>query len=170
MQAGQDQSFRGEGPVREGNTYERHKLFVYLFFGSITLFAQGDRGTITGTVSDPAGAVIANASIDVKNSETGIVYQTTTTATGNYTLAQVPVGKYELTATAPGFKKYVRPNIAVEVARLASLVFPTPAGGSLSSPDYARPAPRRIAWVPVVWRAWARADTARLARSRSPNK
>lgn len=85
------------------------------------LYAQGDRGTITGTVADPAGAVIANAAIEVRNSETGAVYPTATTATGNYTIAQVPAGTYEMTVTAPGFKKYVRPNIAVEVAQIVRL-------------------------------------------------
>ena len=77
------------------------------------MFAQSDRGTITGTVSDPAGAVIANAAIDVRNSETGVLYQTTTTSTGNYTIAQVPPGPYQMTVTAPGFKTYIRQNIVV---------------------------------------------------------
>src|SRR5215467_7695482 len=85
------------------------------------MFAQSDRGTITGTVSDPAGAVIANAAIDVKNSETGVLYQTTTTSTGNYTIAQVPPGPYQMTVTAPGFKTYIRQNIVVEVAQVVRL-------------------------------------------------
>jgi hypothetical protein len=70
--------------------------------------AQSDRGTITGTVSDPAGAVVAGAPIEARNVETGAVYQAATTATGNYTLAQLPTGTYELTVTVTGFKKYVR--------------------------------------------------------------
>ncbi len=85
------------------------------------LFAQGDRGTITGTVTDPAGAVIATAAIEVRNSETGVVSQTASTATGNYTIAQVPAGTYEMTVTAAGFKKYIRPNIAVEATQVVRL-------------------------------------------------
>jgi hypothetical protein len=85
------------------------------------LYAQSDRGTITGTMADPAGAIVANAAIEVRNSETGVVYQTTTTATGNYTLSQLPAGSYEMTVTAPGFKKYVRQNIVVEVAQIVRL-------------------------------------------------
>jgi hypothetical protein len=80
-------------------------------------FAQGDRGTITGTVSDPAGAVVASAQIEAKNVDSGAVYSATTTAAGIYTLVQVPVGTYELSVTVPGFKKYVRQNIRVEVAQ-----------------------------------------------------
>jgi hypothetical protein len=66
-------------------------------------FAQTDRGTITGTVSDPAGAVVANAVVEAKNTESGITFQAGTSATGNYTLAQVRVGTYEVNATSAGF-------------------------------------------------------------------
>ena len=83
--------------------------------------AQSDRGTITGTISDPAGAVVASAAIEIKNSETGVVYQAATTATGNYTLAQIPVGTYEMSVAVPGFKKYVRQNIGVDVAQTVRL-------------------------------------------------
>ena len=43
---------------------------LFLIVG-VAAFAQGDRGTITGTVSDPAGAVVANAAIDARHVETG---------------------------------------------------------------------------------------------------
>jgi hypothetical protein len=81
------------------------------------IFAQSDRGTITGTIADPAGAVVANALIEARNIETGAQYRSASTATGNYTLAQLPTGSYELTVTVPGFKKYVRPNIVLPVAQ-----------------------------------------------------
>ncbi len=79
-------------------------------------FAQSDRGTITGTIADPAGAMIPNASIEAQNTQTGAMYQTVTTATGNYTLAQLPAGIYQLTASMPGFKQFVRTGITVMVA------------------------------------------------------
>jgi hypothetical protein len=79
--------------------------------------AQSDRGNITGTVSDPAGAMIPNTPIEAKNIQTGAVYQTVSSTTGNYTLAQLPVGVYQLTATQPGFKQYIRTGITVMVAQ-----------------------------------------------------
>jgi protocatechuate 3,4-dioxygenase beta subunit len=82
---------------------------------------QSDKGTITGTIVDPAGAVIAGAPIEVKNADTGIVYDAASSATGNFTLVQVPAGKYEMSVTVPGFKKYVRQNITVEVAQTVRL-------------------------------------------------
>ncbi|MCU1337225.1 MAG: hypothetical protein JWO19_2806 [Bryobacterales bacterium] len=87
-----------------------------IIFASV-VFAQGDRGTITGTIADPAGAVIANAPVQGRNVETGATYQAASTTTGNYTLSQLPAGAYEITVTVPGFKKYVRQGLTVEVAQ-----------------------------------------------------
>jgi len=84
---------------------------------ALTLFAQSDRGTITGTVADPAGAVVAGAPIEIRNVETGVVSRAASSATGNYTLAQLPAGQYELSVTVPGFKKYLRQSLTVGVAQ-----------------------------------------------------
>src|SRR5215472_16163651 len=78
--------------------------------------AQSDRGTITGTISDPAGAVVAAAAVEARNVATGALYPVASSATGNYTIAQLPAGNYELTVTVPGFKKFVRTGLVVEVA------------------------------------------------------
>jgi hypothetical protein len=80
--------------------------------------AQTDRGTITGAISDPAGAVIPSASIEAKNVNTGAVYTAASTSTGNYTLAQLPAGVYQLSASVPGFKQYIRTGITVLVAQI----------------------------------------------------
>ncbi len=79
-------------------------------------FAQTDRGSITGTVLDVSGAVVPTASIEARNTATSEVYKAGTTGTGNYTLANLPAGTYEVTVTAPGFKKYIRPGVTVQVA------------------------------------------------------
>jgi hypothetical protein len=93
-----------------------HAGFSLLFF-ALAALAQSDRGTITGTVSDPAGAVVANAPIQAKHLETGAVYEAATSTTGNYTLSQLPTGTYELTISVDGFKKFVRQNLALPVAQ-----------------------------------------------------
>src|SRR5689334_16751872 len=67
-----------------------------LLFGLSALWAQSDRGTITGTVSDPAGAVVPAAALTLTNTGTAAVYDTVTTATGNYTLPSLPSGRYNL--------------------------------------------------------------------------
>ena len=92
-------------------------VVVCCFLITISAIAQSDRGTITGTVSDPAGAVIANAPIQAKNVETAVVYEGATSTTGNYTLVQLPAGSYQVTVTVPGFKKYTRSGLTVQVAQ-----------------------------------------------------
>jgi hypothetical protein len=84
---------------------------------ALAAFAQGDRGTITGTISDPAGAVIASAPIEIRNIETGTSYAAASTTTGNYNLSQLPTGVYEISVSVPGFKKYVREKVALGVAQ-----------------------------------------------------
>jgi hypothetical protein len=80
------------------------------------LFAQTDRGTITGTVSDPAGAVVSSAPLVLANTRTGAQYQAATTGTGNYTFGQLPIGNYTLNVTVPGFKTFIRSNLNVQAA------------------------------------------------------
>jgi hypothetical protein len=97
------------------------RILLCLLFASLSLFAQSDRGTITGTVSDTTGALIPGVSVVATNVETSARYQTATTETGNYTLAQLPSGLYQLSAELPGFKKYVRQGINVLVAQTLRL-------------------------------------------------
>jgi hypothetical protein len=80
-------------------------------------WAQSDRGTITGTITDPAGAIVPNAPIVAKNVNTSAEYTTASSQTGNYVLAQLPAGPYQLTVTVPGFKQYVRTGLTVMVAQ-----------------------------------------------------
>lgn len=91
------------------------RIVVSLLILSVAGYAQSDRGSITGVVADPAGAVVANAVVDVKNVETGAVYHAATTNTGNYSINELPTGTYELSVTVPGFKKYVRQNLTLLV-------------------------------------------------------
>ncbi len=89
-----------------------------LFLCGGAAFAQSDRSTITGAIFDPTGAVVGNAPIEAKNLATGVLYSAQGTATGNYTLAELPVGTYEVSVTAPGFKKYVRTGLAIQAAQI----------------------------------------------------
>src|SRR3954469_20534122 len=94
-------------------------LRVFTPFLLLTGFgvAQADHGTITGTVQDPAKAVVANASVIATNTETGSVYQAASTSTGNFTVPSVPAGTYTVTVEAPGFRKFIAQNSQVQVAQ-----------------------------------------------------
>src|SRR5438046_2605267 len=91
-------------------------IAVFICVSATVAFAQTDRGTITGTVSDTTGAVIPGVAIEAKNVQTGAVYQAGSSETGNFTLAQLPAGTYELSAALPGFRRFVRPGVMVSVA------------------------------------------------------
>jgi hypothetical protein len=78
-------------------------LTIAAVVSTVAAFAQGDRGTITGTISDPAGAVVASAPVEAKNVATGALYDAASTDTGNFTLSQLPAGGYEISVTVPGF-------------------------------------------------------------------
>ena len=108
-------------------------VLVSLCVSVIAAFAQTDRGTITGTISDPAGAVVPGAVVTAKNSDTGETYQVGTSATGNYTLGQMPVGTYGVTVTVPGFKSSVRPGIIVSVAATVRVDFTLEVGAASES-------------------------------------
>ena len=80
-------------------------------------FAQGDRGTITGTVIDSSGAVVPRARVVAENADTHNILETVTTNTGNYTLVQVPAGVWDVAVEATGFKKFTSLKNTVEVAQ-----------------------------------------------------
>ena len=90
----------------------RFAVFLPIAVGA---FGQANNGTITGTISDPAGAVVPGAPVEVRNMDTGVVSRGGASATGNYVIS-VPAGTYELTVTVTGFKKYVQQNVQVVVA------------------------------------------------------
>src|SRR5262245_30413986 len=80
------------------------------------LQAQGaTSASVLGTVTDPAGAVVPDASVQVKNVDTGQVRQAPTNAQGGYTIAELPIGNYEVQATAQGFQTTVRRGIRLTV-------------------------------------------------------
>ena len=85
------------------------------------LSAQTFLGTITGRVLDASGSVVANAKVAATNTATNAIYRTATNQTGNYVLAQLPLGKYEVAIEAVGFRRYVRKNIELNVAQTISL-------------------------------------------------
>ena len=78
--------------------------------------AQTFRGNILGTVTDPNGAVVPGAKVTAKNTSTGLERSTTTDDSGNYTVAELPIGPYEVRVEQTGFVASVVSNVTVEVA------------------------------------------------------
>src|SRR5258708_23658678 len=93
-----------------------------MILGGGLLRAQSIYGTITGTVYDPSGAVVANANVTLKNVASGDVRKGATNSDGYYSFSSVPTGSYTITVEAGGFEKTVTEGVAVNGA--ASLSFP----------------------------------------------
>jgi hypothetical protein len=94
-------------------------LFIALLCGSGLCFAQSDRGSVSGTVTDPTGAVVSGAKITVTNAAMGTQSSTVTTGVGEFTVPQLPAGIYSVTAVQPGFSTLVRNGITVSVGETA---------------------------------------------------
>ncbi|MGC8761827.1 MAG: carboxypeptidase regulatory-like domain-containing protein [Bryobacteraceae bacterium] len=81
-----------------------------------TAAAQVSNGRIEGVVTDPAGAVVPNATVTARNNRTGTVVTTTTNEIGYFLFASLPASNYTLTVEAPGFRKAQVENIELNVA------------------------------------------------------
>lgn len=86
-------------------------------------------GRIAGTVKDPTGNLIPNASIFIREVNTGLAYKTQADDYGHYVLPALPVGKYELTVQAQGFTTYRRQDISLDTEASLNLDATLQVGG-----------------------------------------
>ncbi|MGA7358674.1 MAG: TonB-dependent receptor, partial [Candidatus Sulfotelmatobacter sp.] len=82
-------------------------VVVFLLALGLNVFAQsgGNSGSISGTVLDPTGAVVPNAAVEIHNPVSHFDRSTTTDASGNFSLLNIPFNPYHMTLTAEGFAK-----------------------------------------------------------------
>lgn len=111
------------------------QMLVFVLFGLVQcaeLRAQVENG-ITGTVVDPSGAVIQNATITVINGSTGVSVHTTTTSVGTFKVIGLEPGHYAVEAEAAGFSKSVQSDAIVEVAKISTVDFHMVPGATSST-------------------------------------
>jgi hypothetical protein len=99
--------------VRKGRGWGILALFVALLIPTL-LYGQSFRGSIRGTVRDANGALLPKAMIHARNNETGLVRETATGADGGYVLAELPAGRFTVTAEAANLSP-VAQNVVVSV-------------------------------------------------------
>ena len=104
------------------NTLTRFLLvFTVLALLTGTVWAQGGSGELTGLVTDPSGAVVANAPLTLTNTATGEKRTSATTPSGTYRFPALPVvGTYTLETSPKGFKSVKVANIVVSVGTVTS--------------------------------------------------
>jgi hypothetical protein len=95
------------------------KLLVAIILSAVPalMFAQGERGTLNGTITDPNAAVVPNATVVATNVDTNVEFKATTTEAGVYRLPYLPAGNYKITASAAGFRTSVADNVILAVAQ-----------------------------------------------------
>ena len=83
-------------------------LAACLLFGSALNAESGGSTAVTGSVTDPTGAVVPNARVEIHNPVSGFDRVALTDSSGQFAIANVPFNPYHLTVTAKGFSGYVQ--------------------------------------------------------------
>ena len=98
-------------------------LLVLLTVGLCALpaFGQGSAGSLSGTVSDPKGAVVAGATVTVKNTATNQEFSTQTNNDGAYSIPTLSSGVYTATIVAAGFKQAAVTDIKIDVGKASTI-------------------------------------------------
>ena len=86
-----------------------------------TVLSASVGGSISGTIQDSSGKVVNNADVIVRESNTGLVYETHTDNSGHFTLPVLPIGRYEVDVTATGFQSYQRKGVVLDTSAALTL-------------------------------------------------
>ncbi len=107
-------------------------LAVILCLSVSAAFAQAQASTadLTGTVTDPTGAVVPGATVKVTNPTTGFTRTVTANDSGEYQVIGIPPGAYEVSASASTFKTVKISNVKLTVGQRAELTIPLELGGA----------------------------------------
>jgi Carboxypeptidase regulatory-like domain len=90
-------------------------VFILLLCANSVALAQAGRGSISGLVSDPTGAIIKGAEVTALNQATGVKLHTVTSDAGLYGFVSLPPGTYVVTASQKGFETVAQEKVSVTV-------------------------------------------------------
>ena len=108
-------------------------LVLVLYLAGVAL-AQSDTARIVGTITDPAGAFVANATVTVTDAATGRVVTATTGATGEYVINALPIGKYHVEVKQQGFKSAAA-DVTLEVDQVLEISLKLEPGSASTTVD-----------------------------------
>jgi len=103
---------------------------VFCLLLAVASLGQTFRGAINGTVTDPTGAVVANASVKATNVATGVAITATTTSDGQYSFQDLPLGTYKISVSASGFQSLTIDNVNVTAGGAYTLPVKLAVGGA----------------------------------------
>jgi hypothetical protein len=101
--------------MRQTSIWGRVVLGIILAVSFSYAHAIDITARIKGTVTDPTGAVVAKAQVTVTNTQTGVVSTTTSSDSGDFIFPALPIGTYNMSVTAPGFKGYTSTGIVLNI-------------------------------------------------------
>src|ERR1700722_8928661 len=111
-------------PRKRGKIMKSYRALWPVVFLQVMLCAAvwaQETASITGTVTDPSGAAVSGAQVTVNNAAHGISHDATTNGSGDFLFAALPIGSYDITVGATGFKKYEAKSVVLNVAEKARL-------------------------------------------------
>jgi hypothetical protein len=117
---------------------------------SASAFAQSTTATILGYVRDGSGAAVVGAPINVVNTETNVTRAAKSDSEGAYQVLFLPIGTYRVEVSAPGFKKFERTGIVLDVNRNARIDAVLEVGQLTESVEVQAEAPLVETKVPVL--------------------
>jgi hypothetical protein len=120
--------------------YFKYRFLVVILLLAVAVFAQ-DRGTIRGVVTDPSGATVPEATVTVKNVNTGLTQTVKTSADGVYNVLYLPAGDYTVSTEKAGFRKAETSGVGVHVATVANVDVTLTVGGTDQSVEVSAAAP-----------------------------
>ncbi|MFL6374937.1 MAG: carboxypeptidase-like regulatory domain-containing protein, partial [Pyrinomonadaceae bacterium] len=98
--------------------------------GSTFAQTQATAADLSGTVTDPNGAVVSGAAVTARDSATGITRTVTADSDGHYSIIGLPPGEYEVSAEAANFKKVIVSGVRLTVGQAADLTLKLELGAS----------------------------------------
>src|ERR1700722_1125864 len=119
---------------------QQHRRSIPIYYMSVCLialvttrvWAQVDQGAITGVVQDATGAVIPNAQVTLTDTDTNLELQDTTSSSGTYVFSPIKIGRYKVSATAPGFSTTSQENLQVDVQARLNIVLVLKPGATVT--------------------------------------
>jgi hypothetical protein len=96
------------------------RIVLVASVAAVNLLAQASfTGTILGTVTDPAGAVVVGAAVSISNLATNELHRVQTDGSGNYFVPNLKPGAYSVSVEASGFKRFIQDRVPLQIDQRA---------------------------------------------------
>ena len=99
-------------------------------FQSHVAYAQSVRGSLSGSVLDQSGAAIPGAKITVRDPNTGVTRTTVSSSEGAYSIPELNLGSYDVTASASGFSTQIQHGVQITIGNVSALNLTLKAGST----------------------------------------